>query len=73
MWVGTSLLQYHHSVCFRETMSICSLKPSKQIAQSCGPKLYRPDAGKTLADLEFYQRIMLAILLNDTPIREPRL
>lgn len=72
-FVGTSLTQYLQAIGTRETRTIHSLNPPKQIAMFCGPKLYRPDAEKKLTALSWYQEIVDALIPKDTAITNPRL
>ncbi|KAJ5571061.1 phosphotransferase enzyme family protein [Penicillium sp. DV-2018c] len=57
----------------RETKAIQSLKPPKQIALFCGPKLYRPDKEKKNIALTWYRQIVDALIPKDTAITNPRL
>ncbi|KAK2762140.1 hypothetical protein FQN54_001147 [Arachnomyces sp. PD_36] len=66
-----SLSQYLHAVGTREAKSVRSLRPPKQIALFCGPKLYRPDAKKKLAALTYYQEIIDALIPTDPAIKRP--
>ncbi|KAJ5941879.1 phosphotransferase enzyme family protein [Penicillium verrucosum] len=65
-WV--SLTQYLQAVGTREIKAIQYLKPPKQIALFCGPKLYQPNAEKKLAALSWYQKIVDALIPKDTSI-----
>jgi Ser/Thr protein kinase RdoA (MazF antagonist) len=49
------------------------LKPAKQIALFCGPKLYQPDREKKLIALAWYRQIVDALTREDTAIINPRL
>ncbi|OQE01958.1 hypothetical protein PENSOL_c003G07293 [Penicillium solitum] len=49
-----SLTQYLQAIGTREMKAIQSLKPPKQIALFCGPKLYQPHAENTLIALASY-------------------
>lgn len=53
-FVGPSLTQYLQAIGTREMKAIQSLKPPKQIALFCGPKLYQPHAENTLIALASY-------------------
>lgn len=72
-FTGASLTQYLQAVGMRETKAIQSLKPPKQIALFCGPKLYRPDKEKKITALAQYQQVVDALIPNDTAINSPRL
>lgn len=72
-FVGASLMQYLQAVATRETKAIKSLKPPKQIALFCGPKLYRPDKEKKLTALAWYRQIIDALIPKDAAITNPRL
>jgi hypothetical protein len=43
-----------------------TLKPPKQIALFCGPKLYRPDTEKKLTALAWYRQIVNSLIPKDT-------
>jgi hypothetical protein len=73
MFVGLSLRQYLQAVGTRETNAIHSLKPPKQTALFCGPKLYQPDTEKKLTALAWYQQIIDVIIPKDTTITNPYL
>ncbi|KAJ6189838.1 phosphotransferase enzyme family protein [Penicillium mononematosum] len=64
---------YMQAVGAREIKAIQSLKPPKQIALFCGPKLYQPDAEKKLTVLAWYQKIVDALIPKDTSVTNPRL
>ncbi|KAL1857909.1 hypothetical protein Plec18170_003133 [Paecilomyces lecythidis] len=66
-----SLTQYLQAVRTREMRAIQSLKPPKQIALFCGPKLYRPDTEKKLTALRWYQQVVAALIPKDTAITRP--
>ncbi|KAJ9357086.1 hypothetical protein DTO027B9_3225 [Paecilomyces variotii] len=66
-----SLTQHLQTVRTREVKAIQSLKPPKQIALFCGPKLYRPDKEKKMTALEWYQRVVDALIPQDTAITRP--
>ncbi|EEQ83333.1 phosphotransferase enzyme family protein [Blastomyces dermatitidis ER-3] len=68
-----SLMQYLQVVATRETKAIQSLKPPKQIALFCGPKLCRLDKEKKLTALAWYRQIIDALIPKDTAITNPRL
>lgn len=51
--------------------AIQSLKPPKQIALFCGPKLYRPDTEMKLTALRWYQQVVNALIPKDTSITRP--
>ncbi|KAL2385017.1 hypothetical protein RJZ90_001633 [Blastomyces dermatitidis] len=72
-FVGASLMQYLQVVATRETKAIQSLKPPKQIALFCGPKLYRPDKEKKLTALAWYRQIIDALIPKDAAITNLRL
>lgn len=55
----------------RETKAVQSLKPPKQTALFCGPKLYRPDTEKKLTALSCYQQIIDALIPKDNAIKRP--
>jgi hypothetical protein len=57
----------------RETKAIQFLKPPKQIALFCGPKLYQPDTEKKGTALACYRQIVDALDPQDTAITRPRL
>ncbi len=57
----------------RETKAIQCLKPPKQIALFCGPKLYQPDTGKKSAALACYRQVVDALIPRDTAITRPYL
>lgn len=69
--VGASITQYLQAVGTRETKAIQSLKPPKQIALFCGPKLYRPDKEKKITALTWYRQIVDALIPKDTAITRP--
>lgn len=48
-----------------------TLKPPKQIALFCGPKLYRPDTEKKLTALAWYRKIVNSLIPKDTAITNP--
>jgi hypothetical protein len=50
-FAGASLTRYLQAVDTRETNAIHALKPPKQIALFCGPRLYQPDTEKKLTAL----------------------
>ncbi|RWQ95008.1 phosphotransferase enzyme family protein [Paecilomyces variotii] len=66
-----SLTQHLQTVRTREVKAIQSLKPPKQIALFCGPKLYRPDKEKKTTALEWYQQVVDALIPQDTAITRP--
>ncbi|KAJ5284136.1 phosphotransferase enzyme family protein [Penicillium chrysogenum] len=66
-----SITQYLQAVGTRETKAIQSLKPPKQIALFCGPKLYRPDKEKKITALTWYRQIVDALIPKDTAITRP--
>ncbi|OOQ91447.1 phosphotransferase enzyme family protein [Penicillium brasilianum] len=68
-----SLTQYLQAIGMRETKAIQCLKPPKQIALFCGPKLYQPDTEKKNTALACYRRIVDALDPQDTAITRPRL
>ncbi|KAJ5115224.1 hypothetical protein NUU61_000983 [Penicillium alfredii] len=70
---GRSILDIEKgpSVGTRETKAIQSLKPPKQIALFCGPKLYRPDKEKKITALAWYRQIVDALIPKDTAITSP--
>lgn len=72
-FVGASLAQYLQAIGTRETKAIQSLKPPKQIALFCGPKLYQPHAEKKLIALASYQKIINALTPTHTSIANPRI
>lgn len=47
------------------------MKPPKQIALFCGPKLYRPDMGKKITALTWYQQVVDALIPKDIAITRP--
>ncbi|KAI3266447.1 hypothetical protein CBS147309_6164 [Penicillium roqueforti] len=65
--------QYLQAVGTREIKAIQFLKPPKQTALFCGPKLHQPDAEKKLTALAWYQKIVDAIIPKDTSITNPYL
>ncbi|KAJ5447680.1 phosphotransferase enzyme family protein [Penicillium cf. griseofulvum] len=71
MFVGASLTQYLQAVGIRETKAIQCLKPSKQIALFCGPKLYRPGIEKKVTALSWYRKVVDALIPNDIAITRP--
>ncbi|KAF2241906.1 phosphotransferase enzyme family protein [Trematosphaeria pertusa] len=66
-----SLTQYLQAVGTREMKAIQSIKPPKQIALFCGPKLYRPDREKKLTALAWYRQIVDALIPKETGITNP--
>lgn len=70
-FAGASLTQHLQTVRTREVKAIQSLKPPKQIALFCGPKLYRPDKEKKTTALEWYQQVVDALIPQDTAITRP--
>lgn len=70
---GASLMQYLRAVGTREMKAVQSLTPPKQIALFCGPKFYRPDKGKKITALAWYQQIVEALIPKDTAITRPYL
>lgn len=66
--MGASLTQYLQAVGTQETNAIHSLKPTKQIALFCGPRLYRLDTKK-----KWYQQIIDALIPSDTTITHSHL
>ncbi|KAJ5477435.1 phosphotransferase enzyme family protein [Penicillium diatomitis] len=66
-----SLTQYLQAVGMRETKAIQCLKPPKQIALFCGPKLYQPDTGKKSTALACYRQVVDALIPKDTAITRP--
>jgi hypothetical protein len=70
-FAGASLTQYLQGVGRRETKAIQSLKPPKQIALFCGPKLYRPNKEKKITALAWYRQIVDALIPKDTAITSP--
>lgn len=72
-FVGASPTQYLQAVGTREIKAIQFLKPPKQTALFCGPKLHQPDAEKKLTALAWYQKIVDAIIPKDTSITNPYL
>ncbi|KAE8137911.1 phosphotransferase enzyme family protein [Aspergillus pseudotamarii] len=70
-WI--SPVQYLQAVGMREKKAVQSLKPAKQIALFCGPKLYKPDMQKKLTALAMYQQIIEALVPEDAAIMDPRL
>ncbi|KAJ5584288.1 phosphotransferase enzyme family protein [Penicillium hispanicum] len=67
----SSPTQVLHAVGIRETKAIQSLKPPKQAALFCGPKLYRPDTEKKLTALAWYRQIIDALIPKDAAITKP--
>ncbi|KAI9923366.1 hypothetical protein MW887_010469 [Aspergillus wentii] len=65
------LTQYLHAIETREMKAIKSLKPPKQIAILCGPKLYRPDKVNKITALAWYRQIVDALIPKDTAITRP--
>jgi hypothetical protein len=53
--------------------AIQSLKPPKQIALFCGPKLYRPNTEKKITALAWYRQVLDALIPKDTTITIPHL
>ncbi|CAI7641051.1 unnamed protein product [Penicillium discolor] len=68
-----SLTPYLQAIGTREMKAIQSLKPPKQVALFCGPKLYQPHAENTLIALASYQRIVNALTPTHTSIANPRI
>ncbi|KAH9864621.1 hypothetical protein J1614_010556 [Plenodomus biglobosus] len=68
-----SLMQYLQAVATRETHAVHSLKPPKQIALFCGPKLYRPNREKKLTALAWYRQIIDALIPKDTTTTQSHL
>ncbi|EGC46751.1 phosphotransferase enzyme family protein [Histoplasma capsulatum var. duboisii H88] len=68
-WV--SLTQHLQAVGMREAMAVQCLKPPKQIALFCGPKLYRPNMGNKSAALDCYRQVVDALIPKDTAITRP--
>lgn len=64
-------MDYLQAVGTREMQAIRALKPPKQIALFCGPKLYRPDTEKKLTALTWYRQIVGALIPKDTTITNP--
>ncbi|KAJ5186517.1 hypothetical protein N7449_011281 [Penicillium cf. viridicatum] len=59
---------YLRAVGTREQKAVQCLKPAKQLALFCGPKLYQPDMGKKLDALAYYQRVLWHDDLHDDNI-----
>ncbi|KDB26352.1 hypothetical protein H109_01820 [Trichophyton interdigitale MR816] len=57
----TSLTQYLRAVGDRKRAAIKLLKPPKQIALFCGPRLYQPNSETKLTALSHYQQIIDAL------------
>lgn len=57
----------------REMKAIQCLKPPKQIALFCGPKLYQPDTEQKSTALACYRQIVDFLEPQDTAITRPRL
>ncbi|GAD96739.1 phosphotransferase enzyme family protein [Paecilomyces variotii No. 5] len=72
-FAGASLTQDLQAVRAREMRAIQSLKPPKQIALFCGPKLYRTGREKKIAALKWYQQVIDALIPKDTAITRPYL
>ncbi|KAE8149487.1 phosphotransferase enzyme family protein [Aspergillus avenaceus] len=68
-----SLTDYLRAVGTREQRAVECLKPVKQLALFCGPKLYQPDMGKKLTALTSYQRIVDFLIPKDTTLISPYL
>ncbi|GLI77600.1 hypothetical protein PoHVEF18_005891 [Penicillium ochrochloron] len=64
----TTMDFYLQAVGTREAKAIQSLKPPKQIALFCGPKLYQPDREKKLTALAWYRQVVDALNPEDTAI-----
>ncbi|EFE36904.1 uncharacterized protein ARB_04431 [Trichophyton benhamiae CBS 112371] len=69
----TSLTQYLRAVADRERTAIRLLKPPKQIALFCGPRLYQPNPETKLTALSHYQQIIDALAPSDGTIKSPYL
>ncbi|KAL4965976.1 phosphotransferase enzyme family protein [Aspergillus stella-maris] len=67
-----SVMQYLQAISTRETKAIHSLKPPKQIAMFCGPKLYQPNIAQKLFALEYYNQILNYLIPPNTAITKPR-
>ena len=73
-FIGTSAAQYLQAVGAREIKATQSLKPPKQLALFCGPKLYQPDAERKLTALAWYQQMINAFTaMKGTAITNPYL
>lgn len=70
---GASPKDYLWAVGTREQKAVQCLKPAKQIALFCGPKLYEPDIGKKLDALACYQQVVSSLIPNDTTVVNPYL
>lgn len=69
-----SAAQYLQAIGAREIRATQSLKPPKQLAIFCGPKLYQPDAEKKLTALAWYQQMINAFVpMKPTAITNPYL
>lgn len=66
-------MEYLQSVGTREGKAVQSLKPAKQIASFCGPKLYQPDMEKKLIALAQYRKIVDVLIPEENAIINPRL
>ncbi|QKX62237.1 uncharacterized protein TRUGW13939_09396 [Talaromyces rugulosus] len=66
-----SLTEYLQAVGTREMKATQTLKPPKQMALFCGPKLYRPDTEKKLTALAWYRQIVNSLIPKDTTITNP--
>ncbi|KAJ5348440.1 phosphotransferase enzyme family protein [Penicillium brevicompactum] len=68
-----SITQFLQAVGTREMKANQSLKPPKQIALFCGPKLYRPDKEKKITALARYRQIVDILIPKNTALTTPRL
>lgn len=70
-FTGASITQFLQAVGTREMKAIQSLKPPKQIALFCGPKLYRPDTEKKITALAWYRQIIDVLIPKNTALTTP--
>ncbi|KAJ5329283.1 phosphotransferase enzyme family protein [Penicillium brevicompactum] len=68
-----SITHFLQAVGTREMKAIQSLKPPKQIALFCGPKLYRPDTQKKITALAWWRQIVDVLIPKNTALAIPRL
>ncbi|KAL4794687.1 phosphotransferase enzyme family protein [Aspergillus venezuelensis] len=67
-----SLTSYREAISARETSAICSLKPPKQIAMFCGPKLYQPNIAQKLAAIRHYNQIFNDLIPPNATVSKPQ-
>ena len=70
-FAGASITHFLQAVGTREMKAIQSLKPPKQIALFCGPKLYRPDTQKKITALAWWRQIVDVFIPKNTALTTP--